>query len=1270
MNMVTQTETQTIKSYEALLIKHYDFLKGTVPIPHISSTIPVADVEYKRKPKLTPEMLKFLQKGPSKVWPTIYYNIYHKACVVARMIHKDDNKPREIAVMNIFLRLLALNIEETARFIRDVENKSGDYTNLIENDNKDDYAATTHREYLKKKLLGKQVTNDNEDKSEWGPAQDPVTMMISLTMRQPNEVDQDMIKLSFQNYTKKIFKIPDTLALSEKKPRNPYSKNNEVTLAYKNMESLGENVYNKTRQYLLACEGMFQGTLSVSSSNSAADCMRLSIQISKRIFKDYDYEATGHVTSDDSVHCKAYTKTNNKSKMYIVRRSLHIHLRVCMNFSYKRNMSCSVHTDYVFELNSIFYTSDGRIVPSIKSRLSYVTYHYELEFYQSALSIVNRSAEYVRKEGSIMGAYWVALLNTFNHIMQFQLHSLYKEMGKRLFEVPLEIGGLPFIDPLMSVSASPLSNIVSNYGMNFRNLLSFMSEVSPLSDEEILLSQEERETLKTRKDVPRTTRGSVTNLMIRDHKSKRIIREAAMSMPRNLFLDLILDRPSASKAIINCFTREGVYFSESSTALRFSMAQTPINAQIYHIRSKFLNPCNILRHSRAEIFNLARSFAVFDGQMMVEGRFLSSSDEYKYQVIEMTRHHEAYIEQMKNYHIGIVQTISQSSYMSRVAESYISFDDVKRRVQAFSRENRPIEFGGTSKTHPIVYYESLGSYESRLKGAFLRMQKVNFSVTQQEVDESVAHKLLASNFIEGSRIIPSSSVHVHKEPPVQLHEKIDNYLKTFKGLDYVGGTLSIEESILSSKVPRYLDITTLVHYKTALGSYKWGGTLIGSQCYQKLKAAGRSRLKNGSSEESDPDYTLYVVNRSVRPREQTIYGHAEVKIEQYPTISDDHKIMSEINMKDYGVWKHYRTVWYGSYTRDENTKHDCYYYKDASDSGQILVSLSSMAGVEMVMSNGFPILCVDKQRREMSRKLVFTQDNAVIVTEQIVRELFNSPESQLGMIMGMSALMSDITIHTLDDRPRKTPDDIVAHKVETARQLFDKNIEMAHEALQAVVDSDEEEPDEVYLDTMNYLQHERNFQEMIEVPLDSSSEGSSSYSDEESADTYGQEEFDDFAINEEFDESSQLSSAYSCADNPLPHLAKYEGLIFDQGIRRLHTRDYLPILSSLKKKGVMAYRHGFVILLPDDLPENLGDKTMLHNRDNSILKVLELIKKAYGDDESSLKFLWFKAYVRECIRRMPGSVETIKQYLDVINETSTGDQESDQEEVDLSQYEI
>jgi hypothetical protein len=276
----------------------------------------VSDDEYK-KPELKQIHLKEAMKSPNVMWPILMHLLDNHSSMVARMIHKDDQKPREIAIMNMALRLVALFIETMARAVQKVEHNAGDFTNIIESPKKDDIVVSTYNNHKTMWNEGIRVMLDNEDKSGWGPHQDQVVHYIVLRFRCTSGIQSQFLATLCKAFMTKIFKVPDNIYLKMKKadPEKYRQPRNDITKAYLSLSESNKSVYNKERGYIYAEEGMFQGTESVSSSCGASDCGRLSGILNSIILSEYSFKSVFHATSDDSIRCMSYRCEGKRNPM-------------------------------------------------------------------------------------------------------------------------------------------------------------------------------------------------------------------------------------------------------------------------------------------------------------------------------------------------------------------------------------------------------------------------------------------------------------------------------------------------------------------------------------------------------------------------------------------------------------------------------------------------------------------------------------------------------------------------------------------------------------------------------------------------------------------------------------------------------------------------------------------------------------------------------------------------------------------------------------------
>jgi hypothetical protein len=153
------------------------------------------------------------------------------------------------------------------------------------------------------------------------------------------------------------------------------------------------------------------------------------------LFEDNEFIADGQSTSDDSIRYMNFKLVDAdaendrvwhkpRSSVYkMIRSTLHVHMIVLNHLGIKRNMEKSTHSEHVAEFNSKFTTDYSLVDPDIKARISYIEVSGDYDLYLSSLHASNQGAEYLRTQGSVLGAYWVTLINQAYHIQQHQLTS-------------------------------------------------------------------------------------------------------------------------------------------------------------------------------------------------------------------------------------------------------------------------------------------------------------------------------------------------------------------------------------------------------------------------------------------------------------------------------------------------------------------------------------------------------------------------------------------------------------------------------------------------------------------------------------------------------------------------------------------------------------------------------------------------------------------------------------------------------------------------------
>jgi len=164
-------------------------------------------------PSISEESLKKNVQKSEKLFPVLIWLLGNNSAAVTKMVHKDQIGPREIAVMNAYLRLACFFAECCAKCIKKSEHLAGLKTNLIAIDNKDEIVAEFHNicTNQKKKKYKKDVTYENGDCSSWGPSMMAHQLYMNIAIRMSHSESKHILKLCMMAFSNKVFKIPDHL---------------------------------------------------------------------------------------------------------------------------------------------------------------------------------------------------------------------------------------------------------------------------------------------------------------------------------------------------------------------------------------------------------------------------------------------------------------------------------------------------------------------------------------------------------------------------------------------------------------------------------------------------------------------------------------------------------------------------------------------------------------------------------------------------------------------------------------------------------------------------------------------------------------------------------------------------------------------------------------------------------------------------------------------------------------------------------------------------
>jgi hypothetical protein len=298
----------------------------------------------------------------------------------------------------------------------------------------------------------------------------------------------------------------------------------------------------------------------------------------------------------------------------------------------------------------------------------------------------------------------------------------------------------------------------------------------------------------------------------------------------------------------------------------------------------------------------------------------------------------------------------------------------------------------------------------------------------------------------------------------------------------------------------------------------------------------------------------------------------------------------------------------------------------------IPVSILDKTGINFVFYDEFPIYCIDKAKQTMTKRVVISQRMPSLVTHNLVRELYYDKKVYVSEIVKLTSLLANVTTHTEDPIIIQTTE----HVIQETSEIAELNAAMMEEQDLVVDDPDNECFNE---QEKQYLDFDQPPTEFYEYPLDSDLE--SDEESESSADTYDEDQ----ALPEFLDdELSQLSSTYSCANNPTPHIARLEGLIFDDGIELLHGKKEVAVKRRGRNMNIPVKRHIFSVKVPDEITFSQEHLSRLHRDEDPLLELLSIVGEIYESFED-IRYLWFRAHLSECVRRIGGNSTAITQVI-------------------------
>jgi len=776
------------------------------------------------KLQLDSDALKRIARGHNSLLLINLHNMANLKSLIARMVEKAQIGPREIAVLNASLRHLAKLLEDISRYIQNIELET-DHTNQIERGDKDAVFDRLYRKTMRLRDTQDMGTFfDAADASTWGPSREAHIMAMTQISRVKQKSIRKMLWQMWRWFTHKVIKVPDLLAdevtnmeeLESKKlssmkakgfdstERDEFLMENDFTMLIKAAEDvlkMTENGLGSTEnRFIDACEGMFQGVLGTSSSQEHSDAIRLRNYILGKQLQSISFNCVGVCTSDDSGSYVSFSKNNFDKLGLNVYKVANTYLKwviqIGQDYGITRNLYKSFITEDKIEVNSKFWTRDELIDPGVKHRMSMIAYPATNDPYETAVNASSQAQEYIRTVGSTMGSVWVQILLTSMCLKQHQNVGLYKSMGKDIFKIPLELGGVIELNPLLHVCLPSCANKISNYTLDGGaksaiDVLLYLEEKTSLhySQNDSPEDHEKDDQIKVsdlaKSVVPSMSRSGIVFLGKRVNKTKRYLREKLLELPVDDFISLRYRGGASSliKAMVGAFKKTPDVEGFTSSWELYRDTQVPRMKPILYMNSKlFSDILGKTKVGRGDIHSLAKMWIEMkeSGQALYysENVWVQGPDFYQITISDKTT-----IIPSSNFALLSSTIDSELSYYKKMMDqinplgctpnrrrpvhetfrkAYFRSSLVYEKLDDFKTRFLPTSMGGSihlnrdgnpeEQLHPIEYMEVMEVLKNKLSDLQLRRQTFNFTLFDVDKKRTVFEKCLLSNFMEGSRL--------------------------------------------------------------------------------------------------------------------------------------------------------------------------------------------------------------------------------------------------------------------------------------------------------------------------------------------------------------------------------------------------------------------------------------------------------------------------------------------------------------------------------------
>jgi len=906
---------------------------------------------------LSKEDLKFLSTKSDSVIPTLLYILENDMQMVTKMVHKDQIGPREISVMNFYLRVVSYIIENYARNVQKTLLDWESTGNIIECADK---STRIEKYYRKSESMRKNKTMnlffDNADCSTWGPSMMSSCMHFSVSNKVSLGTDQKVLKSMWGAFSNKIFKIPDELYLHSKGKSDVQWKEgseNSVLEAVHKMQNMDSKTGVYKGQFLFAPQGMSQGLTQVSSGVFGDDNLNLQKFVMESKFSYISLTMDHLNTSDDYNRVFVYNNEDGLHDVFdLIPKISWLTDYIARGAGITRNEKKSVYHERTCELNSEFRTGNGVHIPD-KARISYVQVPTFNDFASNSQDCINKGLDYLRNSGSYIGACIIVILR--QHLSLLQCRNIELLRDKTLFTRPPEYGGMIRCNLLVQSSMPSFCWAKENYGLEgSEECFSYLTSTSPLTIE------------ATNSGLFTLSRSGITNISCKPERRHRAITEVLSEIDDEDYLPIMFRgfKRSILSVLMKCSTQELSKGSGKSACLRFIIPQSPKTAVVYRTRVRG----EVMTLTRPDLFKM-KKMEVRD--VLIPPLSYSNLDRDEKLIKNCIRS----VKPLGDDTTFKVVPISRRDFKHGNMTKYISEGAINESTKTYASLNMPDFLGGNKQNKSYNFLTNLDLVRQRLRKASYVQGNYPVTVLSNEVSLLLPEVLLKSNFLEGSRLEYSMDSGFQKsvEPSTYILRCLDVLEPGIGGKKgkFLDPTNSFHRSRIKSD--SNIDITSIVNSLTSNGPMSKLDA-----CEAIVKLADKGSIYNISKSD-------LIISRDTLKHKTFSDG----TIIMEPLMNNSSSIigthMSKMSKKK---WTHYLSEFDGECGSMVQNKNDEYIKQTFLDSRNIRVRLRPVHGVITLSynkrsENGYEdhpimILCSDVPRKVGSLVLKMSRHHSLM----------------------------------------------------------------------------------------------------------------------------------------------------------------------------------------------------------------------------------------------------------------------------------------------------